>query len=95
MAETRDFIFESDTFMTPDAQFCAQMRVKIEVIPSSKSSGQSHVKSIYDEDNRVFRKLESFPEKEQSKILKQAEILANAWNYTVYVEQNFFQVKDA
>jgi hypothetical protein len=93
MIETRDFLHESDDFMTPDGNYCAQMRVVIEVLPSSKSSGTSHVKSIFDEDNKVFRKLEEFGEKEQKKILKQAEALANAWNYHLYQEQNVFYVK--
>ncbi len=91
--EEKDFIFESDHFMTPDELYCAQMRVVIEIVANSKTQGSVHVKSIYDEDSRVFRKLEDFPQKEQTKILADAEKLANAWNYTVYQEENVFYNK--
>jgi hypothetical protein len=96
----RDFIFESDYFMTPDEQYCAQMRVVIEVLgddcstPTGNQALQSmHVKSIYDEDSRVFRKLEDFPQNEQARILKQAEALSDAWNYDSYLEQSTFYNK--
>ena len=84
----RDFLFESDFFMTPDDLYCAQIRVeiKIETDQCWTPKGTQNVwnwdfVSFYDEDTRVYRKFSDFPDKEQEKLLKLAESLADTYNW--------------
>lgn len=88
----RDFLFESDFFMTPDQLYCAQVRVMIKIDTDQcwTPKGTQNVwnwefVSFYDEDNRTSRKFSDFPDKEQERILKLAENLANTYNWEARV----------
>lgn len=88
----KNFLFESDFFMTSDQLYCAQIRVeiKIEIDQCITPKGTQNVwnwefVSFYDEDNRIHRNFSDFPEKEQEKILKLAESLADTYNYEARV----------
>lgn len=83
-----DFIFESDHFMTPDELYCAQIRVTIVKHKDAISTplGTCNVwnwdfVSFYDEDNRIQRRFSDFPEKEQERMLREAERLAEAHSF--------------
>lgn len=84
---TKNFLFESDFFMTPDELFCAQIRVTIKINTDKiwTHRGDQNVwnwdfVSFYDEDNRIIRRFSDFPASEQERIHKAAEMLANTYN---------------
>lgn len=75
MSVTVNFNFESDHFPSACGEYVGLVDVEIEVDGNANFT----IQSMYHVDADVLVKLADFPEKEQDRILRQTQDLADVW----------------
>lgn len=75
MTVTVNFNYESDHFPSACGEYVGLVDVELEVDGNANFT----IKSVYHVDQNKQMSVNDFPEKEQDKILKQAQTLADVW----------------
>lgn len=80
----KTFKFYSDYFSFKEHTSKNEITIRLE--PESKYTGSYEIIEIFDEDNKILRKISDFPEKEQLRILDKANLLADSNNYEAWLD---------